>query len=397
MRYTRLVLPIILLPFFSCSSSDNTKESSEHHAHYKWEMVDSLDLNFLGTPMLSDVNSEGSNLIFLDHIRETILTTDTKGTIIHEFSKGEDTPDSYGFMLETPAFYRKDQLAIFGSNGMFIYDLDGTMVKKISHPESLSTLSSRTYIGKSLESTVINQKTYLLPKSVRPQNYHPGEQEFYDGYRSLEFVDVENETMTEIIPFEKGSHFLNGKGFNPSDYSPAYEANGETLYVVHGGDPQLYVYLLSTTAAKLDTVIQLDIPGFLIPEGKEREKFKDGKIENRGGTAAIRNIHMLNDLLLLNFYAGRDPVKSKEVEALWMEGKEEEARTMSLKIEEEVSKGTLVYDLADLNYLGTVPLPTNTVGQTYASGGGFAWFQRLTDPDVEEDFLRIYKMKLTKK
>ena len=398
MRYKILVLPVLILLFSSCSSSDTTEESYGQQFQLSWELADSLDLEYLGIPMLTDVSSEGSKLIFFDFPSNEIIITDAEGKIIHTFSKEEgDTPDVYGFKLESPGFYGEDQLAVFGANGLFIYDLDGTMVKKISHPESLSTLSSRTIIGKSLESATISDKTYLLPISVRPDNSFPGEQEFYEEYRALELVDVANETMTEIIPFEKGSHFLNGKGFNPSDYSPAYEANGETLYVVHGGDPQLYVYQLSTAAAKLDTVIQLNIPGFLKPEGKEREKFKDGKIENRGGTAAIRNIHILDDLLLLNFYSGRDPVKSKEVEALWMDGKEEEARAMSLKIEEEVSKGTLVYDLADLNYLGTLPLPTNTVGQTYASGGGFAWFQRLGDPDIEEDFLRIYIMKLTKK
>ena len=68
---------------------------------------------------------------------------------------------------------------------------------------------------------------------------------------------------------------------------------------------------------------------------------------------------------------------------------------MLAKIEEKVSKGSLVYSLPDLEYLGNAAPPVDTGGRSYASEGEFAWFQKLPAPDLEEDFLRVYKMKLT--
>ncbi|PZX50199.1 hypothetical protein [Algoriphagus chordae] len=397
MKYRYFLTLWAFASFFSCSSSDKVEQDIDTTLSYEWQLVDSLDLEILGNPMLTDVNSEGSKLMFFDSPSKEIITTDDQGEIIHAFSKEEDTPDAYGFKLESPGFYGENQITVYGMNGLFIYDLDGTMQHKISHPESLGGASSMNFIGKSTETVKFGNQVYLLPKSVRPRNSFPGQQEFYDSYRAVELVDVQAEYMTEMIPFETGSHFLNGKGYIESDYSAAYEAKDGKLYFVHGGDPQLYVYTLSPEEAKLDTVIQLDIPGFIIPEGKDRAEFQEGHVEIRGGSASIRNIHILDNLLLLNYYSGRDPQQSKEAEALWLAGKEDEARALYQKIEEETPKGNLIYNLTDLSYLGNVSVPDKTGGRTYASGGGYAWFQKLPDPDVEEDFLRIYKMKLASK
>ena len=394
MKQTLLILWSILL--ISSCTEKNTDETLIEKT-YEWEVIDSLDLEFLGNPMLTAVNSQGTKLIFLDGPSKEIIIADAKGTIINSFSKLDDTPDAYGFMLESPGFFGEDKVAVYGMNGLFVFELDGTMQKKIPHPESLSGAGSRNFIGKSIESVNLNGKGYLIPTSVRPRNSYPGQQEFYDTYRAIELVDVDTETMMELIPFEKGSQFLNGNGYIQSDYSPAYEAKDGSLYFVHGGDPQLYVYLLSPRGANLDTTVQLDIPGFLLPEGKDRAEFQEGNVEIRGGTASIRDIHILDSLLLLNYYSGRDPIKSEEASTLWQTGKEEEAQAMFQKIEEETGKGTLLYSLPDLTFLGIIPPSDKAIGSTYASGGGYAWFQKAPDPEVEEDFLRVYKMKLTEK
>ncbi|WP_439489246.1 hypothetical protein [Algoriphagus sp.] len=379
------------------SCTEKKEQVVQEKKSYEWSLVDSLDLEFLGSPMLADISPDGSQLLFFDYISAQILVSDTKGDIIHSFSKEDDTPDSYGYLIERPGFYGNDHLAAYGRLGLFLYNLNGEMTKKIPHPETIGGSGSTISIGKSTETVSIQNKIYVLPKSIRPRNSNPGKQEFYDTYRALELVDIDGEYMIEIIPFEEGSHFLNGKGFIQSDYTPAFEAKDSKLYFVHGGDPQLYVYHLSPKGAKLDTTIQLDIQGFRKPEGKDRAEFQEGHVEIRGGSASIRNIHILGDLLLLDFYSGQDPQKAKEAEAMWEAGDEEGAKALYQQIEENTPKGTLLYDLEDLSYIGSVSPPEKTGSRTYASGGGFAWFQKLPDPDVEEDFLRVYKMKLAEK
>ncbi|MBB6328618.1 hypothetical protein FHS59_004274 [Algoriphagus iocasae] len=397
MKKNPLILWSIAFIIFVSSCSEKTEVITQEEKNYEWVLIDSLDLNFLGNPMLSDVSKDGETLLFYDYTSKQILVVDKEGTINSSFSKEEDTPDSYGNLLERPGFFKSNQLTAFGRNGLFFYNLEGELIKKIPHPETLGATGSINHAGKSTETITLQGKEYILTKSVRTRNTFPGEQLFYDSYRAIELVDKDSETMTEMIPFEEGSLFLNGKGYHPSDYTAAYEAYDGKLYFVHGGDPKLFSYQISPEEATLDTIIQLDIPNFFSPEGKDRAEFQKGTVTIYGGTAAVRNIHVIDNLLLLDFYSGQDPIKAEEAESLWAGGNEEEARALYKKLEDDTPKGTILYSLPDLKYLGMVPPPENTGGRSYASANGFAWFQKLPDPDVEEDFLRIYKMKLVEK
>ncbi len=397
MKQNPLILWSIALIVFVSACSEKTDVITQKEKTYEWEVIDSLDLNFLGNPMLSDVSKNGENLLFYDYTSKQILVADKEGSINYSFSKEEDTPDSYGHLLERPGFFSSNQIAAFGRNGLFLYSLEGDFIKKIPLPETLGATGSIIHPGKSTETLTLSGKEYIISKSVRTRNTFPGEQLFYDSYRAIELVDPDSDTMTEMIPFEEGSLFLNGKGYHPSDYTAAYEANEGKLYFVHGGDPKLYSYQISPEEAKLDTIIQLNIPSFFSPEGKDRAEFQKGSVTIYGGTAAVRNIHVIDNLLLLDYYSGQDPIKAKEAEAIWAGGNEEEARALYKKLEDDTPKGTMLYSLPDLKYLGMVAPPANTGGRSYASANGYAWFQKLPDPDVEEDFLRIYKMQLVEK
>lgn len=389
-------LLILLLTFlyFSCSEKKETVGNTTQH--FELEKIDSLDLQILGAPYMGSV-SENKNIVFYDFPSKEILITDGKGEIQHSFSKQGDTPDTYGFMMELPILWGKDRVIVIGLNGIFIYDLDGKMIKKIDHVESLGGGGFMAFSGKTAKIITQEGKDYLLMKSLRSRDTFNGEQKFYDTYKALDLVDLQTGEMKDFGPFESSSKFLDGKGYIESDYAPAYAVDNGKLYLAHGADPKLYVYDFSADNASLDTTVQLNIPGFQVLEGVDRKEFSEGTVTINGGTPAIRNIVVIDGKILIHFYPGLDPEKMEEAEALWTAGKEEEGNAFYEKIESEVKSGMLIYDEKTLSFLGEIIFPYNLNKSGFATDGEYMYMEKTKSQELEEDFLRVYKMKLAEK
>jgi len=392
----QLISPLILLflIIFSVACSEKSVITTEQEDSYSWQVVDSLTIAILGNPIMASVNNQGSLFTFYDFPSSEILVVDAKGSILNRFSKTADTPDNYGFMLDLPVVWGTDRLVQIGMNGIFIFDLKGNLIKKIDHPESIGGAATMRLVGKSSKIVSRNGKEYILMKSNRSRDTHAGEQKFYDTYKALDLVEPESEEMTELGPFESGSKFLDGKGYNQSDYAPAFEVSGDKLYIAHGSEQKMYIYDFSDDNTSLDTTISLDVPGFFEVGGKERKKFSEGGFSVNMSTAAIRNIHLVNDKVIIHYFPGIDPKIMDEARALYNEGKEEEGNNLYKKALEQSIPGVLIYDRSTLDYLGNMIFPSGTTTGGFVADDKFLYFQRAPASDLEEDFLRVYKIKL---
>lgn len=396
MRNTFLVASLFAALLFGCGSSEQKTEAIAEAA-LRLELADSLDLDFLGSPILASSNPEGTRLAFFDYPSKKIIVSDGSGEILDTLSKQGDTPDAYGFMIDLPVIYGKDKLIQVGMNGIFIYTQEGEMLKKIKHPEDMGGAVFSSQTGKTSKIIRFNETQFLLMNSIRTRETYAGAQEFYDTYKAIELVNLETGETLDFGPFEEGSLFLNGKGFIQSDYYPAFAENKGKLYLSHGGEPKVWVYDFSPTAAKLDTALTLDIPGLFPIEGVERQELSEGSYSFHGGTAAIRNIFIQNGLILISYFPGMDPEIMEEAEKLWSEGKEDEAQGIYEKLNRETRPGILVYKEASLELLGRLNYPKKANTGGFLADGEFIYFQKKPDPDVEEDFLRVYKYKLISK
>lgn len=393
MRNSFFIAGFLSLVLFSCGTSEQ-KTETKPELLLNLELADSLDLDFLGSPILASSNPEGSRLAFFDYPSQKIIITDGAGEILDTLSKQGDTPDAYGFMIDLPVIYGNDKVIQIGMNGVFIYTQSGEMLKKIKHPEDMggAVFSSRT--GKTSKIIRLNGTPYLLMNSIRTRETYAGAQEFYDTYKAIELVDLETGESLDFGPFEEGSLFLNGKGFIQSDYYPAFAENNGKLYLSHGGEPKVWIYDFSPSESKLDTALSLDIPGLFPIEGIDRNELSEGSYSFHGGTAAIRNIFIQNGLIIISYYPGMDPKQMDQAQKLFSEGKEDEGRAIYNKLNRETSPGIFVYDETTLEFLGRLSYPeiANTGG--LLANDEFIYFQKKPDPDMEEDFLRVYKYKL---
>lgn len=385
---------LLLLSAISCSEKS---ETINEPTSYSLEILDSLDLTILGNPLIADVKSDGSKFLFYDFASSDLIVTNAEGEIQSKFSKKEDTPDAYGFMMEVPGFFGSNQIAVVGMKGIFLYDYEGNLIKKMDHPESLGGAGFMAFPGKHTESTEINGNDYLITKSVRSRDSFNGEMKFYNTFKALELVDPESASFTEMVPFEEGSMFLNGTGYYESDYAPAFETKDGKLYISLGAEQKLHVYNLSSGGTSLDTAISFSIPGFETLVPKDLSEFSEGTVTISGSTPSIRNIHIIDNKILLHYYPGIDPEKMKEAELLWEQGKQEEAGELYEKLEAELDQGLLVIDQNSLKLEGIIPLPKNLNNTGFTSANGFLWMEKSANEEQEEDFLRIYKVKIQEK
>ncbi|MEB2774383.1 hypothetical protein SYJ56_03645 [Algoriphagus sp. D3-2-R+10] len=183
MRKNLFIVLVLLSSFWlsSCNKKETITESTP--PEFSLEVVDSLDLDILGNPLMASVNKTGSLVSFFDFPSSETVITDTHGEILHQFSKKEDTPDAYGFRLDLPILWGENRVIIIGMKGLFIYDLDGAMIKKIDHPEAMGSAGSMSFPGLTAKIISIDGKDYLMTKSFRSRDTYPGEQKFYDTYK----------------------------------------------------------------------------------------------------------------------------------------------------------------------------------------------------------------------
>ncbi len=380
---------------YSCdqNSAENQSIKSEKIS-LEWEILDSLDLEYLGQPVLADVNETAGKVVFYEYTGQDLLITDLEGNIESKFSKSGDTPDAYGFMMSLPGFYNENEISMHGMNGFFLYDLEGNMTKKVKHPEAPGAVAFMAQIGKTSERTTINGKDYILTKSTRSRDTYPGEEIYYEKFRAIEVIDPETETVNDIVPFEEGSIFLNGMGYIKSDYMPAFEADGNVLFSAMGGEPILYKYTITENSATLDTAVNLSIPEFQKIEGKELASFSKGSVAVTSVTPSIRNIHIVGDKLLVAYYSGMSDDQLKELEGYYNQGNQEEAEERYYALEKKVKRGVLVFDKNSLELLGELAMPEEAKSINFVSGDEYLWMVRAAPEDVEEDFLRVYKVGL---
>ncbi|WP_375578908.1 hypothetical protein ABWH96_18095 [Marivirga tractuosa] len=123
---------MFLLLVSACENSKKTENKKENNLTFG--IKDSVSLNILADPLLSDVSKNGDKIIFLDWASEEYITIDRKGKILGRFSKNEDLPDNPGFLFRLPGIRNSEEIVLYGMNGIFYFDFNGKLIRKQKSP-----------------------------------------------------------------------------------------------------------------------------------------------------------------------------------------------------------------------------------------------------------------------
>ncbi len=395
MRFKHIVGLIFVFGLVqACSSPKENSAEISQLSTYELALLDSVDIPILGLALLSDVSEDGSKILLYDWPGSEILVADSQGKILHRWKKNKDTPDSFGFMMSLPGFVENNQVAIVGMRGFFVYDSEGNLIRKFDHAEPMGGAAFMARTGNSVKYVSAQGRPALLYKSLRGRDTYPGAEEFYKKFRAVEFLDLGSGDFLEAGKFEEGSRFLDGMGYYESDYMPAYEfADGE-LFIALGNEPILRKYHIDQDSINLVASEKFELPELQIIEGKPRSSFDPNSVTIFGGTGAIQQIFKIDSKLAVSYFSGIPRETESMLDEIWEKDGQAAYEEANRKVMSEIPQGILIVDPESLKLEGEIPFPEGVNREGFVVADGAFWFEKSRNLNEEEDFIRIYKMKL---
>lgn len=395
----KLLYAAVLLSAFlicACDSTSDKESTEETTTNWEFQLQDSIQLDLLGTPTLADAEF-GKILIWNGTGREFILLDQKTGEIIHRFEKKGDSPGNFGFQMTLPGFIDENRIAIAGMPGIFVFKLSGELIRKHPHPEPQFGGANMELPGGSIQWIDFKGKRHVLFRSLRIHDSFQGEKEFYTRFRALEITDPETGASQEYIPFRPESRFLNGLGYEMPDYDPVFDSDSKEVFLAFAGEPAIHRYEISGDSLIWKQSQNLALKDFGEVTGKPLETFQSMTFSVNMMAPAIRKLALWKDKVLVYYYPGLSIKEREDGNALFKEGRQEEAMALRKKQLEGKSMQLLILEKSTLSPINHITLPENVNTMGFALDGDNFFFQKAANPDAEEDFLRLYRFQLIEK
>ena len=114
-------------------------------------------------------------------------------------------------------------------------------------------------------------------------------------------------------------------------------------------------------------------------------------------TASIRKVVSWKDKILIQFFPGFSTEESLAVDEDYLNGNEEAAKAKTSKLFSERKMGMSVVDTLAAKQLEIIEFPTWLNPTGFILDGENFWFQKAFNSESEEDFIKLYKVKLVQK
>ncbi|TFV94702.1 DUF4221 domain-containing protein [Algoriphagus kandeliae] len=371
--------------FLACSEkASETPNKPLSDQNLKFEIYDSLMVDYLGNLMLMDISPNGENYLLIDQNTDTIFVTDPKGKIKHKYYRSGDDPESIqGNRTGLGKFLDNESILIPGSQGIITYELSGKL-KKAFKPD-FTGLSSFVVPFNQVH-WVSGQKVYVY----LPGRYSDlGQQglDFQKKSKRLEILDLNTGEFSSVMPFPKSSKFSSEtQEFGGLDFYPTFTISGDSLYMIYRNEPKIFAYTLSN----------LEIPASVktIPYPEFIERKADSKPANGGFN--FRDFFLGFNLsifptetgdFLLQYLSGLTDEEANEVTS----AAETDFNKMFEDAEKYNSGGFILFDGKSISPLIVKPEILGTLSK-YVSNDEI-WFS-LNFEEAENDYSVIYKTRL---
>jgi hypothetical protein len=384
MRTNPLSFLILLMLIFACS--EKSKLQSVHPGDIQFIKVDSIQIPYLGLLNLMDVHLSTGQLLFYNQQKGQLVLGNMKGEMIREFSKQGDVPDSYGFFPLGAGKFSSDgkTFTIISNQGVYTYDMDGNL--RIGGRHKISKLPAFSGRASSdMEFFWVGDRilTVGAGRGEHPRNTT----EFYENYQSLAWFDTLERQVEQFMKLDENSVFRNGMAHDISHLTPKMAVAHDRIYFVQGIEPALNIHSLNPPYEKVRRV-EFGIADYSFNQGEDFKKADPRIINPDMYSGRIENLKVTDQYVLVSFFPGIPEHEQAKYENLaWVE--------FSDKSRKDYNPRMLVMDL-DGNLLTELEIPLQFSERQWLYRDGYLWFLAPVNLEEEEDFVKVYKVKLGK-
>jgi hypothetical protein len=383
---THLILVFALIFCAACGTEDTKHIDNE--SGISLEVLDSIQINFLGNPLIQDVSPAAQTVLFLNDIgnySQTIYLANFEGEIIHSYSKFGDMPDVYGTLLCTIKILNEDKFLALGSYGFSTYDFSGNLVSRVKLKNYQVPDRVFGMMGYGMEKY---GDRYLLYNQEFPPNKDYSDKDFVEDLFLLKWLVPETGEALPFLKFPEKSLFRNGKYFFRNAWDPAYHLADELIYVAFGVEPVIYGFELKAPH-ELVTTIPLEIEEFRNFKGGDAFTDEIGSFEGRFQSAFIENIKKIDGHFIIGYFPGYDDgdlVEARENKSV------EEKRIFLEKMKKKHPRRIAVADSTGKILHDFVPGRLDPRSMILRDGQ--IWMRELPDEEMEQDYFRLFRVEL---
>ncbi|MBY5952788.1 DUF4221 family protein [Algoriphagus marincola] len=228
----------------ACGESKSEKpETSLSEQNLKFEVYDSLVVDYLGNLLLMDISPDGQNYLMIDQNTDTLFVIDPQGEIKHKYYRNGDDPEAIpGNRTGLGKFLDNQTILIPGSQGIATYEISGKL-KKVFKPDF--TGMSSLVIPFNQVHDASGQKIYIY----LPGRYSDlGQQglDFQKNSKRLEVLNLNSGEFESVTPFPKESKYSSEtQEFGSLDFYTTFKIEGDSLFLFFRNEPKLFSYHLS--------------------------------------------------------------------------------------------------------------------------------------------------------
>lgn len=208
---------------------------------YTLEIVDSVQVDFLGNPQLIAVHPKKDLFLFLLFRQKKLILTDRRGEVLSTFDHPSDAPTSYG-NTACAATFIEDHIAVLGPQKLVFYDLDFNFIKSHKKPYAGKGIIYSGYDH--LHKANTNNDINLVAFTGGPQHPAATNQEaYYTHFNTFDLIHPDTGGFTPIVPLHPKSRYLQGEAFN--FIQPMFQVNENLIQFVFTTDTLFHTFDLS--------------------------------------------------------------------------------------------------------------------------------------------------------
>jgi len=381
---TVFICLLITTSLFSCKERHDNKGDNVNNAIITFEKLDSIEIDFLGVPVVHDIDPTSRTVLFTDNqpYSEDIFVADFEGNINNSFTKFGDLPDTYGVLFAPLKIIGENEFVAYSMMGFMTYDFSGNFISRIKINEIEPYNFKRGSMGYGMG--ILGEEFIYIDQGSRKGDY--SDLELYKEVTPIISLNPSTGERKPILQIPESSLYRNGKHFFRDAWAPVFEVGDEKLYVVFGIEPVIYVYE-NKAPFSLISQIPIDLPDYYYNKGSSQ--YDPGFFKWVMVSGRIENIKKLDQYFIVGYFPGYDHQDQTES----FENKSpEENRDFGERMRKKYQ-----HRVAILDSLGNVIndfVPEGMDPRNMIIRDGQLWMMESPDPDVEKEYFRLYRVGL---